>query len=130
MILADVNLGDILWSMLVFFFIVVYFMIFFFILVDLFRSHDMSGWAKAVWIIFLLFLPLLAMLIYMIVRGPKMQERALKDQEAQQKQFDAYVKQAAGTGDPAQQIAKAKELLDSGAISQAEFDSLKAKALA
>jgi cellulose synthase/poly-beta-1,6-N-acetylglucosamine synthase-like glycosyltransferase len=116
--------------MLAFFFFVIYFMIFFFILVDLFRSHDMSGWVKAIWIIALLFLPIITMLVYLIVRGPKMQERAMKDAEHQQKQMDAYVKSVAGSTDPTEQISKAKGLLDSGAISQEEFDALKAKALA
>ncbi len=130
MVLATVQSGDILWSMLAFFFFVIYFMIFFFILVDLFRSHDMSGWVKAIWIVALLFLPVITMLVYLIARGPKMQERALKEQQAQQKQMDQYIQQTAGAGDPTTQIANAKQMLDSGTITQAEFDALKAKALA
>lgn len=130
MILADVNLGEILWTTLVIFFMVMYFMILFSILGDLFRDKDTSGWAKAAWVIGLIFMPFLIALIYLIARGNGMAERNLKAQANAQQQFNEYVKDVAGSsGSPADQIAQAKQLLDSGAIDQAEYDSLKAKAL-
>ncbi len=130
MILADVNLGEILWTTLVIFFMVMYFMILFSILGDLFRDKDTSGWGKAAWVIGLIFLPFLTALIYLIARGNGMAERNLKAQATAQKQFNEYVKDVAGSsGSAADQIAQAKQLLDSGAIDQAEFDQLKAKAL-
>lgn len=130
MALADISFGDILWSLIVFFFMVVYFMMLFSIIVDLFRDDDLGGGAKAIWVIALLFFPLLSMLIYLVVRGKGMGKRAMREAQQQQAQMDAYVRNVAtSAGGPADQIAKAKELLDAGAISQAEFDSIKAKAL-
>ena len=129
MILADVNLGEILWTTLVIFFMVMYFMILFSILGDLFRDHDTSGWAKAAWVIFLVFAPFLTALIYLIARGNGMAKRSMAAQADAQKQFNEYVQSVAGSGSPSDQIAQAKQLLDSGAIDQAEFDRLKAKAL-
>jgi hypothetical protein len=127
---SGVDSGDVFWSMIAFFFMVVYFLILFQILFDLFRDHETSGWAKAAWILFLFLIPFVTILAYLIVRGPGMQKRAVAQQQEAQKQFDSYVKEAAGTGDAASQIEKAHALLDKGAISQEEFDALKAKALA
>ncbi|HNB95708.1 MAG TPA: SHOCT domain-containing protein [Microthrixaceae bacterium] len=129
MILADVNLGEILWTTLVIFFMVMYFMILFSILGDLFRDHDTSGWGKAAWVLFLVIAPFLAALIYLIARGNGMAKRSMAAQADAQKQFNEYVQSVAGSGSPTEQIAQAKQLLDSGAIDQAEFDRLKAKAL-
>ena len=129
MILADVNLGEILWTTLVIFFMVMYFMILFSILGDLFRDHDTSGWGKAAWMLFLVIAPFLAALIYLIARGNGMAKRSMAAQADAQKQFNEYVQSVAGSGSPSDQIAQAKQLLDSGAIDQAEFDRLKAKAL-
>lgn len=129
MILADVNLGEILWTTLVIFFMVMYFMILFSILGDLFRDHDTSGWGKAAWVLFLVIAPFLAALIYLIARGNGMAKRSIAAQADAQKQFNEYVQSVAGSGSPSDQIAQAKQLLDSGAIDQAEFDRLKAKAL-
>lgn len=130
MILADINLGEILWTTLVIFFMVMYFMILFSILGDLFRDHETSGWAKAAWVIFLVIAPFLTALIYLIARGNGMAKRSMKAQADAQQQFNDYVQTVATTGgSPADQIAQAKSLLDSGAIDQAEFDALKAKAL-
>ena len=129
MILADVNLGEILWTTLVIFFMVIYFMILFSILGDLFRDHDTSGWGKAAWVLFLVIAPFLAALIYLIARGNGMAKRSMAAQADAQKQFNEYVQSVAGSGSPSDQIAQAKQLLDSGAIDQAEFDRLKAKAL-
>ena len=129
MILADVNLGEILWTTLVIFFMVMYFMILFSILGDLFRDHDTSGWGKAAWVLFLVIAPFLAALIYLIARGNGMAKRSMAAQADAQKLFNEYVQSVAGSGSPSDQIAQAKQLLDSGAIDQAEFDRLKAKAL-
>ncbi len=128
--LATINLGEILWTTLVIFLMIMYFMILFSILTDLFRDHEESGWAKAVWVIFLVLFPFLTALIYLIVRGNGMAQRNLNAQKAAQQQFNDYVQSVATTGSPTEQIAQAKELLDAGTISQAEFDAIKAKALA
>jgi Short C-terminal domain/Phospholipase_D-nuclease N-terminal len=128
--LAAYDLGDLLWSMLVFFAWIIFFWLLFIVFGDLFRRHDISGWGKAGWTIFVILLPFLGVLIYLIANGQGMAERSAKDVQTAQAQTDAYIKSVAGSGAPADQIARAKELLDSGAISQAEFDQLKAKALA
>lgn len=125
------DLGDFLWSLLVIYFIFFYFMILFRILGDLFSDHDTSGLAKTAWIIFLLLVPFLAIFVYLITRGRGMTERAMAASQAAQAAQQDYIRQTAGTGgsDPATQIGKAQELLSSGAITQQEFDTLKAKAL-
>jgi predicted PurR-regulated permease PerM len=117
-----------LWSLIVIFFMVVYFMMLFSVIVDIFRRHDIHGGKKALWLLFILFAPLLGLLIYLIVNGHGIAERQAKDVQQSQQQFDQYVKDVAGGS--ADQIAKAKELLDAGTITQAEFDQIKAKALA
>ena len=120
---------DFLWHFLIIFAWIAYLLVLFQILTDLFwRDHKTSGWVKAVWVVFLLLIPWLTAVIYLIARGEGMTERAREAAEAAKKQTDDYIKQAAGRS-PAQEIADAKGLLDAGAISQAEFDSLKAKAL-
>ena len=134
MIVADVSFIDIFWSMLWFFFLFIWIMILVHILSDLFRDHTLSGGVKTLWVLFLVFLPFLAVLIYLFTRGQGMAERAAARQQQAQDQFEGYVRTVATTGDatatPAEQIAQAKQLLDAGAIDQAEFDRLKAKALA
>jgi ABC-type multidrug transport system fused ATPase/permease subunit len=134
MIVADVSFIDIFWSMLWFFFLFIWIMILVHILSDLFRDHTLSGGVKTLWVLFLVFLPFLAVFIYLIVRGKGMAERAAARQQQAQDQFEGYVRTVATSGDatatPAEQIAQAKQLLDAGAIDQAEFDRLKAKALA
>ena len=121
------TLGDILWSTIVIFFMVTYLMALISIFADLFRDHSIGGGKKAIWFLFLLVLPLIAALIYLVVRGNGMAERSMRQQKAAKDEFDTYVRSVAGG--PADQVAQAKALLDSGAISQAEFDALKAKAL-
>ena len=133
-VVADVSFIDIFWSMLWFFFLFIWIMILVHILSDLFRDHTLSGGAKTLWVLFLVFLPFLAVLIYLFTRGQGMAERAAARQQQAQDQFEGHVRTVATTGDatatPADQIAQAKQLLDAGTIDQAEFDRLKAKALA
>ena len=117
-----------LWSLIVIFFMVVYFMMLFGVIVDVFRRHDIHGGKKALWLLFILFFPLLGLIVYLIVNGHGIAERQAKQAQASQAEFDTYVKSVAGSTS-AEQIAKAKELLDAGTITQAEFDQLKAKAL-
>ena len=125
----DISFGEFLWSLVIIFFMIVFFVILFQVLIDLFRSHDLSGWAKAGWTLFIIILPFLGLLMYLIVRGQGMSERAQQDAVESQQAFDDYVRTTAGSGDSAAQIANAKKLLDEGTISQEEFDRLKAKAL-
>ena len=131
MILADVSFIDIFWSMLEFFFLFIWILILFHIFGDLFRDHSLSGGAKTLWVLFLVFLPYVAVFVYLIARGQGMAERAAARQQRAQEQFDGYVRNVAATGDasPTEQIAQAKSLLDAGTIDQSEFDRLKAKAL-
>jgi ABC-type multidrug transport system fused ATPase/permease subunit len=130
MVLAEWEFtGGLFWTIIVVFMFTAWLMVLFSIFGDLFRDHETSGVAKALWIIFLFIAPFLGVLIYLIARGHGMTERALKQQQAQEAQFKQYVQSTAGEGDPTTQIAKGKELLDSGAISQEEFDAIKKKAL-
>lgn len=132
MIVADVSFIDIFWSMLWFFFLFIWIVILAHIVGDLFRDHSLSAVTKTLWVLFLVFLPFVAALVYMIARGQGMAERSAAQQQRAQEQFAGYVRNAAGNGDatPTEQITKAKELLDAGAIDRSEFDRLKAKALA
>ncbi len=128
---ADYPFLDILWSMIIFFAWVAWIWVLIVIIGDLFRRHDTSGWVKALWVIFLIVLPFLGVLIYLIANGPGMAERSAQQAQAQQAQFADYVQSvAAPGGGHASEIEKGKQLLDSGAITQAEFDALKAKVLA
>src|SRR5688572_20175013 len=133
MVLAsDYPFLDILGTMLIFFAWVIWFWILIRVLVDVFRRHDLSGFGKAGWTLFMIVTPFLGVLIYLIAHGQDMGKRDLEQAQAQQAQFDQYVKSVAGAdagGGAAAEIAHAKSLLDSGAITQAEFDALKAKAL-
>jgi hypothetical protein len=130
-IAADYPFMNLLWSMIIFFAWVAWIWILITILTDVFRRHDIGGWTKALWTIFLVVIPFLGVLVYLVAQHDGMAERQQKDVQAQQAQFDSYVRQAAGTGGgAASEIEKAKALLDNGTITQAEFDSLKAKALA
>jgi hypothetical protein len=121
---------EVFWTMLIFFAFVVWIWILFTVIADLFRRHDTSGFAKVLWIIFIIVLPYFGVFVYLIAEHNGMTERAMKQQEAAQAQVDKYVQSVAVKGDPTEQIAKAKTLLDSGTITQAEFDSIKQKALA
>jgi hypothetical protein len=131
MILADINFADIMWSMLAFFFFVIILSMVFHIIGDIFRSDDLSGASKAIWAIFIIVVPWLAIFVYLIARGNGMAARALKSNQDAQEQFAAYAASVAPPANSATgEIKSAKELLDSGAISQPEFDRLKAAALA
>ena len=129
MLAASYPFLDVLWTMLIFFLWVIWFWILITVFADLFRRHDVSGWSKALWIIFVVFLPFLGVLVYLGVNSKGMAERNVKDMKQAQQQTDQYIREVASTG-PAGEIEKAKGLLDSGAITQQEFDALKQKALA
>jgi hypothetical protein len=116
---------NIFWTILIFFAWVVWIWFAITVLIDLFRRSDLSGWAKAAWVVFVIVLPFLGVLSYLIVNHEGMAERTGKEAAASQKQFDDYVRKAAGTGGPASEIEKAKRLLDEGTITQAEFEAIK-----
>jgi hypothetical protein len=125
------SFGDFLWSLLIIYSIFFYFMMLFRIIGDLFADDEASGWVKTGWIIFLLVVPFLAIFVYLIARGKGMTERAIAHAQAMNAAQTAYIREVAGTAsDPVAQIASSHELLTSGAITQAEYDSIKAKALA
>jgi hypothetical protein len=126
---ADYPFLDVFWSMIIFFFWVIWIWIVITVLIDIFRRNDIGGWAKAAWVIFVVILPWLGVLIYLIAQHDGMQKRSMDQALAQRRALDEHVRNAAGGGSAAE-IAKAKELLDAGAITHAEFETLKAKALA
>ena len=128
--LAAYSFGDVMWSMFVFFAWILFFWMLFIVFGDLFSRHDISGWAKAGWAVFVIILPFLGIFIYLIAEGKGMGERAQQRAQSQQAQVDDYVRTVAASGSPTEEIAKGQDLLKSGAITQAEFDQLKAKALA
>jgi hypothetical protein len=127
---ADYPFLDIFWTMIIFFAWVIWIWMIFTILADVFRRRDISGWGKAGWTVFLIVLPFLGALVYLISQHDGMAERSARDAQGEREQFDEYVKSVASNGGPAAEIDKAKKLLDSGAITQPEFEALKAKALA
>jgi len=128
-VLAAYSFGDVMWTMFVFFAWIIFFWLLFIVFGDLFSRPDLSGWAKAGWTIFVIIVPYLGIFIYLIANGKSMGERAASRAQAQQSQVDDYVRSVASSDSSADQIAKGKQLLDSGTITQAEFDQLKAKAL-
>ncbi len=127
--LADITFGELLLVVVEIFLFVVWIWILFTIITDLFRDHEMSGWAKALWILFLVFIPFLTGLVYLIVRGSGMRDRAIKAQTDAKKHFDEYVREQAHAS-PADELHKLNELREKGALSQEEFDAAKAKLLA
>jgi Phospholipase_D-nuclease N-terminal/Short C-terminal domain len=126
---ADVNFGDLLLLVVEIFLFVAWIWILISIIGDLFRDHEMSGWGKALWILFLILIPFLSALVYLIARGDGMRDRAIKAQADAKKHFDEYVREQAATT-PADELHKLNELREKGALSQAEFDQAKAKLLA
>jgi hypothetical protein len=129
-VLAAYTFGDVMWTMLVFFCWILFFWLLFGIFGDLFSRHDISGWGKAGWTILVIILPFLGIFIYLITQGHSMGERAQQRAQAQQSEVDTYVRSVAASSSPTEEIAKGKQLLESGAITQAEYDQLKANALA
>jgi ABC-type multidrug transport system fused ATPase/permease subunit len=123
---------DFFLTMLYFFLFIIWIWLLITVFIDIFRSHDMGGWAKALWVIFIIILPFLGVLVYLIARGGKMHERAAHEAAQQQKAFDQYVRQAAGTpgASSADQLAKLADLKSQGVLTDAEFDAQKAKILA
>ena len=126
---ADVSFGDLLLTVFEIFLFVIWFWILFTIIGDLFRDHAMSGWAKAAWIIFLVFIPYISMIVYLIARGSGMRERALQAQSEAKHHFDSYVQEQAHSS-PADELHKLNDLKEKGALSPEEFDRAKAKLLA
>jgi hypothetical protein len=126
---TDYPLLNIIWTMLVFFGLVIWLRLLFTVFADLFSRHDISGWGKAGWSVFAIVLPFVGVLAYLGTQGEGMAERFAKRAQGAQAQADDYVRSVAGSTGPAAEIEKAKQLLDSGAISQAEFDAIKAKAV-
>ena len=129
MVGADYPFLDVLWTMLIIFAWIIWFWLLITVFTDLFRRRDTSGFAKVLWIIFVIVLPFLGVFIYLIVNHDGMTDRSMKQAQAAQAQMDDYVRTVASSGGAAGEIEKAKGLLDSGAITQSEFDAIKAKAL-
>ena len=133
MSLADSSypLLNVFWTMFEFFLWVIWIWILIMVFIDIFRSHDLSGWAKALWFVFVLFIPLIGVLVYLIARGGKMHERAARQAQQQDAEFRSYIQQAAaGSASSADQLAKLADLRDRGVISAEEFEREKAKVLA
>jgi hypothetical protein len=125
---ADYPLLNIIWTMIVFFAFVLWIWLLFSVLFDVFRRDDLSGWGKAGWCIFMIFIPLIGVLTYLIIHGHDMADRRQRDVQDAQAQYDQHIRTVAGG--PAAQIKEAKQLLDEGTITQAEFDQIKKAALA
>ena len=131
MLATDYPFLDVMWTMAIFFVWILWFWLLFTVFADIFRRHDLSGWGKTGWIVFAILLPFLGVFIYLITQNVGMTERNLERSRAQRDQFDQYVREtASGGGGAAAEIDQAQQLLDSGAITQAEFEALKQKALA
>ena len=118
------------WTILEIFLWVLWIWVLIYVFIDIFRSRDLSGWAKALWFIFVLFIPLIGVLVYLIARGGKMHERAMKVAQQQDQEFRQYVRETASSATPAEQLAKLADLRDQGVITAAEFEQQKAKVLA
>jgi ABC-type multidrug transport system fused ATPase/permease subunit len=126
---TDYPLLNLFWTMLWFFLFVVWIFAVFSVLVDIFRSHDMGGWAKALWVLLVIIFPLLGVLIYLIARGDKMTQHAVRDAQTQDEYMRAYVQDAAGANTPANQIAQLLQLREQGVITDEQFEQGKAKIL-
>jgi hypothetical protein len=130
MLAASYPFLDVIWTMFIFFLWIIWFWLLFTVFIDIFRRHDISGGKKTLWLIFVIILPYLGVFIYLITQNEGITQRNVDRAQSQKAQFDDYVRTTAGSGGPAAEIERAKGLLDSGAITQAEFDSIKQKALA
>jgi hypothetical protein len=129
MLAYDYPVMGVFWSMLYFFLFFIWIMLLFRVFADIFRSHDMGGFAKTLWVVFVIVAPFLGVFIYIIARGKSMGERDMAQARAQQEAFKSYVQQTASTGGTADELAKLADLMNSGAITQAEYDAAKAKVL-
>jgi hypothetical protein len=127
--LADFGSGQVFWSFLWFFLFFIWIWLLIIVFADIFRSPDMSGWVKAIWIIFVILLPYLGVFVYLIARGHKMQEHAVQDAQRQDAAMRQYVQSVTSSSSPADEIARLAQLRDQGAITEAEFQQAKAKAL-
>jgi hypothetical protein len=130
MLAADFGVGQVFWSMLWFFLFFMWIWLVISVFADIIRSDDMGGWAKALWSLFIIFVPYLGVLVYLIARGSGMAKRSVRDAQDQEAAFRSYVQDAAGTQSPAQQLATLADLHERGKITDEEFAALKAKALA
>ena len=130
MFLAEFGTGQVFWSFLWFFMFFIWIWLLIVVFGDIFRSHDLSGWAKAIWCIFIIFVPYLGVFVYLIARGGKMHEHAVASAQAQDQAMRQYVQDVAGSGgSTADELARLADLREKGVISDAEFEQLKAKAI-
>jgi hypothetical protein len=129
MLASNWGTGEVFWDMLWFFLFIIWIWILIAVFVDIFRSHDLGGGAKTLWVIFVIVMPYLGVFVYLIARGGKMHERAARDAAQQQQAFNQYVQQTAAGSGPADQLAKLADLKAQGTISDAEYNSLKAKVI-
>jgi hypothetical protein len=129
MFAADFALGEALWSIFAIFMFVIWFWLIITVFSDLFRDHETSGGAKALWILLIIIFPFIGIFAYLIARGNGMAERQIKAQQAARAEFDSYVRETAGGGGPASELSHAKRLLEDGTITEEEFAALKAKVL-
>ena len=135
MVLGDISLGDLIWTTIWVFFLILFIWVFIAIVSDLFRDHETSGWAKALWVLALIIFPLLGSLVYLIVRGDGMAKRSAAQQQAAKAEFDSYIRETAGTdtgaagggGGPVDDLQRLAALRDSGTITDAEFEQMKAR---
>jgi len=127
---SDYPFLDIFWTLIIFFAWVSWFWLLITILADVFRRHDIGGGKKTLWVLFVIFVPLIGVLTYLLVNSGGMADRSTKEAQTAQAQFDSYVRETAGSGGAAAEIEKAQKLKDSGAITDEEFQALKSKALA
>jgi hypothetical protein len=130
LVAADYPFLDVLWTMFIFFLWIIWFFLLFRVIADIFRRKDIGGGTKTLWLIFVILLPFLGVFVYLIVHSGDIADRDVRSAQASQKEFDQYVQSVAGSGGAAAEIERAKQLLDGGAITQQEFDAIKAKALA
>jgi hypothetical protein len=130
MLAYDYPVMGVFWSMLYFFIFFIWIMLLFRVFSDIFRSHDMGGFAKTLWFLFVILVPFLGVFVYVIVRGKSMGERDMAQAQAQNEAFKSYVQQTASSGGTADELAKLADLMNTGAITQAEYDAAKAKVLA
>jgi Short C-terminal domain/Phospholipase_D-nuclease N-terminal len=130
MLAYDYPVMGVFWSMLYFFIFFIWIMLLFRVFADIFRSHDMGGFAKTLWFLFVILVPFLGVFVYVIVRGKSMGERDMAQAQAQNEAFKSYVQQTASSGGTADELAKLADLMNTGAITQAEYDAAKAKVLA